>query len=86
MNSPPVVGEAKGLGRQWVGPPSLGWMKVFCCGGAEETERRRKRERKREKEERKRRTRDGERERKGEGKGKRNGDRHFSGFREKKYK
>lgn len=40
MNSPPVVGEAKGLGRQWVGPPSLGWMKVFCCGGGQrETEK-----------------------------------------------
>lgn len=85
MNSPPVVGEAKALGRLWVEPPSLDGRKCSVVEGGRERQKRRKRERKRKGRGRKRRTRDGERER-GRGDGKeRNGNRHFPVL-EKKYK
>lgn len=70
MNSPPVVGEAKGLGRQRVQPPSLGWMAVFFRGGGRERQKRRKRE-EREKEQGGKEGQEMGGEKRGEGKGKR---------------
>lgn len=83
MNSRPVVGEAKALGRLRVGLPSLNGSKCSAVEGAER-DRKAGRGKEREKEEGGKEG-DGERER-GRGEGKeRNGDRHFLVL-EKKYK
>lgn len=69
-NEFPVVGEAKGRGRQRAEPPSLGRMTVFFRGGGRERQERGKRE-EREKEQGGKEGQEMEREKRGGGEGKR---------------
>lgn len=65
-----------------MGPPSLGWMKVFCCGGGQRETEKGGRGKEREKEERGKEGQEMEREKRGRGEGKEKWRQTFSGFRE----